>query len=227
MSVIGFFSPENENGYLSNWYLCEFTYGRYTYSSAEQFMMAQKALLFQDFEIFDKILKTTSPKTLNRLGKQVKNYDDAIWSQVRHLMMHRGIRAKFQQNSDLLQKLIDTNESILAECSPYDKIWGIGLAVDDARIQETAKWKGKNLLGSILMNVRSELKSWLFNSSNDITYIDATDLPANDIWNMALSEAYKLPKIKDAIDIYAKVANKDRGSFHQIHDRVNSTRIIG
>ena len=155
--------------------MCEFMYGRYTYSSAEQLMMAQKALLFQDFEIFDKILKTTSPKTLKRLGKQVKNYDDAIWSQVRHLMMHRGIRAKFQQNSDLLQKLIDTNESILAECSPYDKIWGIGLAVDDVRIQETAKWKGKNLLGSILMNVRSELKSWLFNSSNDITYIDAID----------------------------------------------------
>ena len=207
MSVIGFFSPENENGYLSNWYLCKFTYGNYTYSSTEQFMMAQKALLFRDFEVFDKILKTNSPKTIKRLGKQVKNYDDAIWSQVRQPMMHRGIRAKFQQNPDLLQKLIDTDDAILAECSPYDKFWGIGLAVGDPRIQETAKWKGTNLLGNVLMDVRSELKSWLINSSNDITFVDATDLPANDVWNMSLLEAYKLPKIKDAIDIYAKVAN--------------------
>ena len=121
--------------------------------------------------------------------------------------MHRGIRAKFQQNPDLLQKLIDTDDAILAECSPYDKFWGIGLAVGDPRIQETAKWKGTNLLGNVLMDVRSELKSWLINSSNDIIFVDATDLPANDVWNMSLLEAYKLPKIKDAIDIYAKVAN--------------------
>jgi len=207
MSVLGFFSPENENGYLSNWYLCEFTYGIYKYSSTEQFMMAQKALLFRDFEVFEKMLKTNSPKTLKRLGKQVKNYDDTIWGEVRQAMMHRGIRAKFQQNPDLLQKLIETDELILAECSPYDKLWGIGLAVDDARVQETAKWKGKNLLGSILMDVRSELKSWLLNSQNHISYTDARDCPANDIWNMRPSEVYKLPKFKHAIDIYAKVAN--------------------
>ena len=209
MSVLGFFSPEEENGYLSNWYLCEFKYGRYTYSSTEQFMMAQKALLFRDFEIFEKVLKTTSPKTLKRLGKQVKNYDDEIWSKVRHLMMHRGIRAKFQQNPDILEKLIDTDNAVLAECSPYDKIWGIGLAVDDARIHEVTKWKGKNLLGNILMDVRTELKSWLANSSNNITYIDATDLPANEIWSMSTVEAHQLPKIKEAIDIYAMVVNYD------------------
>ena len=70
MSVLGFFSPVQENGYLSNWYLCEFTYGRYTYSSAEQFMMAQKALLFQDFEIFDKIYSAflTLPENSGRMS---------------------------------------------------------------------------------------------------------------------------------------------------------------
>lgn len=49
-NIIGFYSPEDDYGYLSNWYPSTFRYGRYTYSSAEQFMMAQKAFLFKDYD---------------------------------------------------------------------------------------------------------------------------------------------------------------------------------
>ena len=204
MKVLGFFAPDKENGYLSNWYPCKFKYGRYVYQSAEQFMMAQKALLFDDSEVFDKIMVSNNQKTIKRLGKQVKNYDDEIWSCLRGKIMQRGIRAKFQQNSDILNTLLETDGMILAECSPYDKIWGIGLGVDDIRIQDTSKWKGKNLLGNVLMEVRADLKNWVSRVS-DILYIDAVDSTANDIWNMTPSEAYKIPKIKEAIDIYNKV----------------------
>lgn len=58
-SVLGFYAPDQENGYLSNWYSCSFKCGRYTYSSAEQFMMAQKAALFHDIGVLFKILDTT------------------------------------------------------------------------------------------------------------------------------------------------------------------------
>ena len=69
-------------------------------------------------------------------------------------MMHRGICAKFQQNLDILEKLIDTDNAILAECSPCEKIWGICLAVDDVRIHYVTKWKGKNLLELKITNKR-------------------------------------------------------------------------
>ena len=87
MSILGFFSPEQENGYLSNWYLCEFMYGRYTYSSAEQLMMAQKALLFQDFEIFDKITYLMSNQ--EQIFNLAADLHEAVFWE---LSPHRGAR---------------------------------------------------------------------------------------------------------------------------------------
>lgn len=203
--VLGFYAPDQENGYLSNWYPCTFKYGRYTYSSAEQFMMAQKAALFRDYNTFFKIIDTHDQSTIKRLGKQVANYDDAVWSHLRGPMMRRGLRAKFQQNPDLLEKLMATNNTILAECAPRDKIWGIGLAVDDARVQNPLKWRGMNLLGTVLMEVRSDLRCWMANSPDGIEYVDAMDLPANEIWSMPFPAVCMLPRIREAIDIYAGV----------------------
>lgn len=204
-SVLGFYAPDQENGYLSNWYPCSFKCGRYTYSSAEQFMMAQKAALFHDIGVLFKILDTTDQSSIKKLGKKVSNYDDAVWNRLRGPMMRRGLRAKFQQNPDLLEKLMDTGNMILAECAPRDKIWGIGLAVDDARIQDPRKWKGQNLLGTVLMEVRSDLRCWTAASSDGIEYMDAMDMRANEIWSMPFSLACMLPKIREAIDIYGEV----------------------
>ena len=122
-NILGFYAPNQENGYLSNWYSCSFKYGRYAYSSAEQFMMAQKAALFRDYGVFFKILDTDDQSTIKKLGKQVSNYDDAVWSRLRGPMMRRGLRAKFQQNPELMEKLLATGNMVLAECAPHDKIW--------------------------------------------------------------------------------------------------------
>lgn len=204
-NILGFYAPDQENGYLSNWYSCSFKYGRYTYSSAEQFMMAQKAALFRDFGVFFKILDTHDQSTIKKLGKQVSNYDDAVWSRLRGPMMRRGLRAKFQQNPELMEKLLATGNMVLAECAPRDKIWGIGLAVDDARIQDPQQWKGQNLLGTVLMEVRSDLRCWAAASDGKVEYIDAMDMPANEIWSMPFQAVCKLPRIREAIDIYGEV----------------------
>ena len=137
--VIGFFKPEEENGYLSNWFPTWFEYAGETYSSGEQFMMAQKAILFGDYEILNEILLEHDPEVIKALGREVQNYDEAVWAQLRQPMMRRGLRAKFQQNPEWCEKLLSTGDAWLAECSPYDSVWGIGLAVDAPEVQDPAK----------------------------------------------------------------------------------------
>ena len=76
---------------------------------------------------------------------------------VRQIIVYNGLLEKFSQNSDLRKALIDTNDSILAECAVKDRIWGIGLSMTDNARFDMGKWKGQNLLGFTLMQVRSEL----------------------------------------------------------------------
>ena len=204
-NILGFYAPNQENGYLSNWYSCTFRYGQYTYSSAEQFMMAQKAALFRDYGVFFKILDTQDQSIIKKLGKQVSNYDDAVWNRLRGPMMRRGLRAKFQQNPDLMEKLLATGNMVLAECAPRDKIWGIGLSADDPRIQDPQQWKGQNLLGTVLMQVRSDLRCWAATSADNIEYTDAMDMPSNEIWSMPFQAVCQLPRIREAIDTYGEV----------------------
>lgn len=207
--VIGFYAPDKEYGYMSNWYPCTFQFGKYTYSSSEQFMMAQKAALFRDYDTFFKILDTTDQGKIKRLGKQVSNYNDAVWDRLRGPMMRRGLRAKFQQNPELMEQLLATGNDILAECSPSDKIWGIGLAVDDKRIQNLEKWKGRNLLGTVLMQVRSDLRCWSAIAPDDMAFVNAWELPANEIWAMPFGHVCQLPRVREAINIYADVVHSN------------------
>ena len=129
--VICFHNPNEENGYLSNWWLSEFTINDVTYTSAEQYMMHQKALLFNDTKIAEEILKTDDVAKIKAYGRKVKNYDDTIWNSKRKDIVYQGLFAKFQQNEDLSKKLLSTGEALLAECAVKDRIWGIGLSMKD------------------------------------------------------------------------------------------------
>ena len=51
-----------------------------------------------------------------------------------------------------------TGDSVLVEASPYDNIWGIRLAASSPEAQDPMKWRGQNLLGFALMEVRDELR---------------------------------------------------------------------
>ena len=83
---------------------------------------------------------------IKALGRQVKNYSDIIWNGRRQIIVYRGLLEKFSQNEDLRKKLLDTGESILAECAVQDRIWGIGLSMKDERRFRIEQWKGQNLL---------------------------------------------------------------------------------
>ncbi len=152
---------EGKNGVgkscFSQWYPCAFEVDGQQYNCAEQYMMAQKAKLFDDEEIYGQILLETDPKAIKRLGRLVKNYDDAVWSAKRFEVVVKGNMAKFSQNEALRKFLLGTGSRIIVEASPKDRLWGIGLDEFAKDAVDPTLWKGENLLGFALMEVRDRL----------------------------------------------------------------------
>jgi len=142
---------------FSQWYPAGFDLDGIHYPTAEHYMMAEKALLFEDDEIYDKILHTNHPGAAKRLGRQVRGFRDDVWRGERYDIVVRGNLAKFSQHDDLRDYLLGTNDRVLVEASPKDKIWGIGLPQDDPRARQPSQWRGLNLLGFALMEVREQL----------------------------------------------------------------------
>lgn len=143
---------------FSQWWLSSFEVDNVIYKTAEHWMMAKKAELFNDNEVLAKIIKANSPAEAKKLGREVKNYDDKLWLANRYEIVKQGNRHKFSQNKDLKTFLINTKDRVLVEASPVDPIWGIGMATDHKDVSNPEKWKGLNLLGFALMEVRDELK---------------------------------------------------------------------
>ncbi|MCR5103142.1 MAG: NADAR family protein [Eubacterium sp.] len=157
-NVIGFHNPDEAYGYLSNWYLSDFSIEGIKFSSMEQYMMYKKAILFNDTEIASQIMETSNVGKIKALGRSVSNYNDTVWNGMRQPIIYKGLIEKFKQNDELKKKLLDTGNDILAECAVQDKIWGIGLSMTDPNKNDMTKWRGQNLLGFSLMLVRDELK---------------------------------------------------------------------
>jgi len=157
MRVVCFHGENEENGYLSNWYMSDFTVDGIKFSSMEQFMMYRKAVCFHDKEIAARILATGDVANIKALGRLVAGYDDHLWSGVRQIVVYEGLYAKFSQNEELEEKLIATGDALLVECAVKDTIWGIGLSIKDPARFDKTQWKGQNLLGYTLMMVREKL----------------------------------------------------------------------
>lgn len=143
---------------FSQWWLSSFEVEGITYKTAEHWMMAKKAELFNDNAVLERIIESNSPAEAKKLGREVKNYDDKLWLANRFEIVKQGNYHKFSQNPDLKEFLINTNDRVLVEASPVDPIWGIGMASDDKDVMNPEKWQGLNLLGFALMEVRDELK---------------------------------------------------------------------
>lgn len=154
MYMICFHNPDEEYGFLSNWYPSAFTVDGITYTSLEQFMMNMKAEYFGDRERAAQILAADDAAVIKQLGRCVSGYDEGYWSGVRQIVVYRGLIAKFSQNEKLKAQLKATGNAVLAECAVKDRIWGTGLSMKNPDRFDRAKWKGQNLLGYTLMLVR-------------------------------------------------------------------------
>jgi ribA/ribD-fused uncharacterized protein len=150
------------NGPFSQWYSSRFDLGTsfFTpkfFTCAEQAMMYSKAILFKDYTTAKSIMKTHDPSVQKKLGRGVLNFDPATWDQHKYKLVYQANYAKFTQNPSLLRALLDTKGTTLVEASPYDRIWGIGLSEVDPRALDRSQWRGENLLGKILTDLRENL----------------------------------------------------------------------
>lgn len=145
------------NECFSQWYPHEFEIDGQRYPTAEHYMMAEKARLFGDSEHLEEILVATSPGAAKALGRKVRGFDQARWGEARSEIVVRGNLAKFGQNEALRAHLLKTGDQILVEAAPRDRIWGIGLGAKNPRAENPHEWRGLNLLGFALMQVRATL----------------------------------------------------------------------
>lgn len=191
---------------LSQWFLHQFIVDGIAYKSAEHWMMAEKARLFQDDASLAQILECETPREAKKLGRQVSNFDTKTWGERCFDIVVAGNRAKFQDlplreflvstayavereadsateldSSGSLSLAAEEREtyqtqvaestetynnareqaalpSMLVEAAPRDCIWGIGLGARNEKASDPTRWRGSNLLGFVLTQVREEIR---------------------------------------------------------------------
>ena len=137
--IKGFFG---EYRFLSNFWPCQIVYKGFTFQSSEALFMAHKSGLEEDFEKFSKFIK---PGDAKRAGKQVQLRSD--WDQIKFDVMEKVLRLKFEQNPDLMEKLLATGDTYLEETNHWkDLCWGV------------CEGLGENNLGKLLMRLREKNK---------------------------------------------------------------------
>ncbi|GFO03068.1 GTP cyclohydrolase [Plakobranchus ocellatus] len=145
------------DSYFSQFHSAQFSERGINFSCAEQYMMYHKAVCFKDDEAAEKILKSESPMEMKKLGRSVKNYDEDIWEAKCYDVVKRGNKLKFSQNPYLKEKLFETKGKTLVEASPMDRKWGIGLSAKNSLAWNKSTWRGRNLLGYAITEVRDEM----------------------------------------------------------------------
>lgn len=143
---------------FSQWYVAPFEADGQTYDTAEHWMMAGKAKLFDDPAMLAEILAAPDPKTAKALGRKVANFDDAVWKANCRAIVTEGNLHKFRQHPAMQEVLLETGDTIIVEAAPRDRIWGIGMGAANENACNPLKWRGQNLLGFVLMDVRAELR---------------------------------------------------------------------
>lgn len=131
--------------------------GPYKFNCCEQYMMAGKAIVFSDEDVFNAVMLETNPRKHKELGRQVRNFDPAAWDEIAREIVYEGNIAKFTSTEALKQYLLGTNDLYLVEGAIYDSVWGVKLAWDDPKIENPANWQGTNWLGETLMRVRDSI----------------------------------------------------------------------
>ena len=219
--IIGFFRERETYGCFSNWYAAEFYYAGKHFAHAEQFMMYHKVLMFGKHDLAEQIMRSTDPGICKNIARQpFPEFDSKLWSRTRKAIVKRGIRAKFRQNPDILAMLLGTGNALIAECSANDTTWGIGFGIDDERWHDVSTWRGKNLLGRILMEVREEFRREMAlcpsaSLAHDPDYYNR-DIPQ---WNTTPGALRLVPQYYDAIHAYADTLDSysTRQAFYHSH----------
>ncbi|KAI1696654.1 AAA domain-containing protein [Ditylenchus destructor] len=184
--------------FLSNFYTAEeglFELDGITFVSTEQLYQMEKAR-FANLENFvQEIMTSVNPVEIKKLGNKVKESagfkkaGSKKWRELSIEVMRRALEAKFVQNKVLADRLVDTADYILIEANRDDKFWAVGLPLQHASLKNPEKWKGKNMLGKLLMELREKLKQ---PPSTDQQDMEVDELPANEEKNNLAEEVEEL-----------------------------------
>lgn len=155
-------------GWPSNWYKAKIVLGNthsnnimfpehIVFPTSEHLFMYYKAIQFNDKETAAKILESSNPREAKRLGRMVKGFNDLVWDKVKYNIMLVTNYHKYNQNKELAEELASPkyDGKVFVEASPYDKVWGIGMSMDDDGVDDEVNWKGQNLLGKIITEIRN------------------------------------------------------------------------
>ena len=157
--AIFFYRVGDAYGAFSNWAPTPFTVDGVSFRTAEQYIMYRKCLTFGDTVTAEKLLSSDSPKEQKALGREAAGYIDSVWAGIRQTVAIRGLYAKFSQDAELKRLLLGTGDAVLVECTSNDRIWACGLDKDDDDRLSADRWKGQNILGFALMEVRNMLRA--------------------------------------------------------------------
>ncbi len=144
-------------GTFSQWCPSNFTIDGVTYNCCEQYMMAKKALMFNDFDAYREIMLEESPALQKAIGRTVRGFNVPKWEMYCRDIVFDANLAKFTQNPKMLEELFATGELEIVEASPEDKIWGIGLKETNPLAWNKETWQGTNWLGEAIMEVRQAI----------------------------------------------------------------------
>ncbi len=144
---------------FSNFYPATFVVAGKSYNCAEQFVSCGKALLFDQPELAEDILQTTDPNIQKQKSRSaaLTSFRADVWKKHAPELLKVALHAKFTQNATLKDELLKTGTCDLAEASPTDNLFGIGLSVNNPKSRFKEQWRGDNLQGNTLMDVRAEL----------------------------------------------------------------------
>ena len=203
---IGFWREKEDFGCFSNWYPAGFDFRGTHFSTSEHWMMWQKAQLMSDHGMAAQILAAPTPRKTKELGGQVSPYNGKLWDAVREQLVYYGVREKFLQNAHERNLLLSTGSALLAEASPYDQVWGVGMTADDPRFLNPAKWDGENLLGRTCMRVRADIRQLV--SLGRLDEVRDGDPQLSDvIAHMTLLQLSRIPAARAAVYCYATIAS--------------------
>lgn len=156
-----------ENRIFSQWYPHQFSVNGRIYETAEQYMMSEKSLLFDDLDSYKAIMNESNPKICKQLGRKVQNFDSNIWNKSFREIIWHGNLGKLQGDIAFVNALLSTGDAVLVEASPVDDIYGAGLdkanllnpdgtlkvLPQDWHIEGETK-QAENNLGFVLMGLR-------------------------------------------------------------------------
>jgi ribA/ribD-fused uncharacterized protein len=203
---IGFWREKDPLGCCSNWHPTGFDFRGTHFATGEHWMMWQKACLMGDTEKASQILAAPTPRWAKELGAEVKPYDGALWDAVREQMVYYGMREKFIANEPERGELLSTGSALLAEASPYDRVWGVGMTADDPRFANPAKWEGDNLLGRACMHTRADIRQLIALGMLDAVCHERSELDSA-IARMTLLQLSRIPATRTAVYCYAHIAS--------------------